>query len=119
MKTDLADIVANIQNVVVNCKNTKYIFYFCACNYYPYIKTHIDEKYPYRSYNIHNRSYISTLRAVIPIYAVQQDAYQYGCICNRLHNAGLYRYDVVGNKQGALQLRRIFLFSVQTGQGIL
>lgn len=31
MKTDLADIVANIQNVVVNCKNTKYFFYFCVC----------------------------------------------------------------------------------------
>lgn len=87
-------MVANIQNVVVNCRNNKYIFYFCVCNYYPYIKTHTDEKHSCRNYNINNHSNTDNLRTVISIYAIQQDAYQYRCICNRLYNAGLYRNDV-------------------------
>ncbi len=97
MKTDLADIVANMQNVVVNNINNKYIFYFCVYNYYPYIKTHTDEKYSCRSYNIHNHNNTRTLWKVISIYAIQQDAHQYRRFCNRLYNAGFYRNDMDWN----------------------
>ena len=62
---------------------------------------------------------ISALYGQSSPYALQQDAYQYGCICNRLHNAGFHRYDVVGTNKGLYSYDGYSFFSTDRTRDIM